>query len=209
MSRRLLLVQASAGGPDSATRKLASTFVKTWKSTFADHEVRERDVVAHPIPHVAQAYIANMRSAPRDDDGQDRKASFVLTKNLQCEVLEATHIVIATPMHIFSVPSSLKAWADHIFHNGVTFEGSSVGVKGLLSGKKVLLITSRGGDYRPPSPLADFDMLVPYFRKLFAFCGVSDFSSFDAHNAIFDAEDHAGQLEKMPNAVASFARNWV
>ncbi|MCR9195261.1 MAG: NAD(P)H-dependent oxidoreductase [Hyphomonas sp.] len=209
MTRKLLLVQASAGGPNSASRKLASLFVDAWKATFADHDVRERDVAADPIPHVAQAYLANMRSAPGRGDGQERRATFALTKTLQSEVLDATHIVIATPMHIFSVPSSLKAWADHIFHNGVTFAGSSTGVTGLLSGKKVVLITSRGGDYRPPSPLADFDMLVPYFRRLFAFCGVSDFASFDAHNAIFNAEDHAAQLEKMPDEMASFAQNWV
>ena len=209
MTRKLLLVQASAGGSNSATRKLAAFFVDAWKERFADHEVYERDVAADPIPHVSQAYLANMRNAPGPGDGLDRRVSFERTKTLQTEVLDATHIVIATPMHIFSVPSSLKAWADHIFHNGVTFEGSASGVTGLLTGKKVVLLTSRGGDYRPPSPLADFDMLVPYFEKLFVFCGVSDFSSFDAHNAIFDAEDHAEQWRMMPNEVTSFAQNWA
>lgn len=209
MSKKLLLVEASAGGPDSATRKLADRFAKAWAGSFEDGEIVERDVVADPIPHVDKAYLANMRSEPQNRDGTDRMESFRLTQMLQREVLDATHIVIATPMHIFSVPSSLKAWVDHIFHNGVVFDGGPEGVTGLLGGKKVLLITSRGGDYRPSSLLAAFDMLVPYFEKLFAFCGVSDFTSFDAHNAMFDPADHTAQLEAIPEEIEGFARSWA
>lgn len=208
MTSNLLLVHASAGGDNSATRKLANCFVDHWRQRFEDSEMITRDVVANPIPHVGKAYLANMNSKPHDEAGGERIASYELTEVLQNEVLAATHIVIATPMHIFSVPSSLKAWTDHIFHNGVVFEGSATGIIGLLGGKKVLLITSRGGDYRAPSPLAEFDMLVPYFEKLFAFCGVSDFASIDAHNAMFDPADHEAQLGTLPDKLKDFAKSW-
>ncbi|MEO1230637.1 MAG: NAD(P)H-dependent oxidoreductase [Myxococcota bacterium] len=205
---QLLLVQASASGEGSATRRLASRFAEAWRKSHRSAGWTERDVAEAPIPHVGAAYLANMLEPPRSESDGERHQSFRLTKTLQREVLSASHIVISTPMHIFSVPSSLKAWVDHIFHEGVVFEGGAEGVKGLLGGKRVLLITSRGGDYRPPSPLTDFDMLVPYFRSLFLFCGVDDFFSFDVHNASFDPIDHQAQLDALPRDIEAFARSW-
>ena len=209
MSKSLVLVEASAAGPTASTKRLAAAFIDAWSQAFDSATITRRDVSVERIPHVGLPFIRNLVKAPTAADGKARMESFELTQTLQSELLTATHIVISTPMHIFSVPSSLKAWIDHIFHDGVVFEGDANGVRGLLSGKKVLLITSRGGDYRAASPLAEFDMLGPYFRKLFAFCGVDDFNTFDAHNALFDEQDHAQQLDVLPDEIRGFAATWA
>lgn len=210
MAKHLLVLEASAAGPNSSTRRIANVFLDAWSVAEPGATVTRRDVVADPIPHVGADYIANMRSTPGSTASRGRKDSARLTQILQSEVLSASHIMIATPMHIFSVPSSLKAWCDHIFHNGVTFRGSAEGLEGLLGGRKVFLITSRGGDYRPPSPLAEFDMLTPYFQRLFAFCGATDFTALDVHNGMFDPDDHAAlvgaALADVRAQVAAWAR---
>lgn len=204
----MLAVEASAGGAASATRRLASMFIDTWSAAYPGASVLRRDVAADPIPHVGADFLRNMREAPDDEASRSRKETARRTEILRGELLGATHLLIASPMHIFSMPSSVKAWADHIFHEGVVFEASEQGIRGLLDGLKVVLVTSRGGDYRPPSPLAEFDMLSPYFRKLFEFCGVSDFQSFDVHNGMFDPPDHAGQVDALLQDIVVFARKW-
>ena len=46
--------------------------------------------------------------------------------------------VIASPMYNFGVPSSLKAWIDHLVRPGVTFRYGANGAEGPIKGKKVI-----------------------------------------------------------------------
>ena len=48
-------------------------------------------------------------------------------------------------MYNFSIPSTLKAWIDHITRAGRTFSYGAAGAEGLLKGRKVFIITGRGG----------------------------------------------------------------
>ena len=50
----------------------------------------------------------------------------------------------------------------------------------LVHGKRMVCITSRGGDYSPQGPLAPFDFLEPYLRTIFNFIGVTDIDFINA-----------------------------
>jgi FMN-dependent NADH-azoreductase len=56
------------------------------------------------------------------------------------------------------------------------------GPKGLLSGKKVYIITSRGGAFRPGTPSERFDYQAPYLRHILAFIGLTDVTFIHAEN---------------------------
>jgi FMN-dependent NADH-azoreductase len=74
------------------------------------------------------------------------------------EELEAADvIVLAVPMYNFSIPSTLKAWIDHVARAGRTFRYTAAGPEGLLKGKKVFVITGRGGIYSGDSPAKVLD----------------------------------------------------
>jgi FMN-dependent NADH-azoreductase len=88
-------------------------------------------------------------------------------------VSAADVIVIAVPMHNFSIPSSLKAWIDHIVRPGRTFSYSEKGPKGLIEGKKVVLVLARGGIYST-GPMQQFDFQEPYLRAVLGFMGMTD-----------------------------------
>ena len=53
-------------------------------------------------------------------------------------------LVIASPMWNFGLPSSLKAWIDHIVRAGKTFNYAGAGVEGLAKGKKAVLVLILG-----------------------------------------------------------------
>jgi len=48
-------------------------------------------------------------------------------------------------MHNFSVPSTLRAYFDHVARAGVTFRYTAQGPQGLLTGKRAVLFVTRGG----------------------------------------------------------------
>lgn len=83
-------------------------------------------------------------------------------------MLAADVLVIAAPMYNFMIPSTLKAWFDHVLRAGVTFRYGANGPEGLLRGKRAVVLTARGGIYAGGPQ----DLQEPYLRQLLAFIGI-------------------------------------
>jgi len=56
-------------------------------------------------------------------------------------------VVIATPVHNYTVPSALKTWIDHIVRVRRTFNITPNGKVGLLRDRPVFVAVSSGGRY--------------------------------------------------------------
>jgi FMN-dependent NADH-azoreductase len=85
-------------------------------------------------------------------------------------------------MHNFTISARLKAWLDQVVRFGKTFAYGESGPKGLVTGKKVYVFTSRGGAYAPGTPFAQFDFQEPYLRHILAFIGMTDVTFIHAEN---------------------------
>jgi FMN-dependent NADH-azoreductase len=96
-----------------------------------------------------------------------------LSDELIAELCDVDTLVIGAPMYNFSVSTLLRSWFDHVLRPGQTFSYSEAGPKGLLAGKKVIVIESRGGLYSE-GPAAAFDFQEPYLRHLLGFVGITD-----------------------------------
>jgi FMN-dependent NADH-azoreductase len=70
-------------------------------------------------------------------------------------------------MYNFSVPSTLRAYFDHIARAGVTFRYSSAGPEGLLKGRRTVVFVTRGGIYAEGA-----DTQTPYLRQFLGFIGL-------------------------------------
>ncbi len=77
-------------------------------------------------------------------------------------------------MYNFSVPSTLKAWLDHVARAGRTFRYTATGSEGLLKDKKIYVIVSRGGFYAGDGPAHSLDFQEPYLQAVFGFLGLTD-----------------------------------
>src|SRR5579872_5325723 len=78
-------------------------------------------------------------------------------------------------MYNFSISSQLKAWIDRIVKAGRTFRYTDAGPVGLAAGKRVVIVSARGGIYTTPDRSA-WDFQEGYLRLVFAFVGVTDIS---------------------------------
>jgi FMN-dependent NADH-azoreductase len=96
------------------------------------------------------------------------------------ELLDADVIVIGAPMHNFNIPTSLKAYIDQIARADRTFAYTANGPEGLAKGKKLFVITARGGLYGPGSPAEALNHQTPYLKTFFAFLGITDVTFIDA-----------------------------
>jgi FMN-dependent NADH-azoreductase len=177
---KLLQVDASPRR-DSVSRQLTQHFAANWRRQFPQGQIIHRDLAASAIPMIDDDWIEGAHANPQEHTRAQREA-LEFSDAAIAEVEAADVIVIGDPMHNFAVSARLKAWLDQLVRAGRTFSFAESGPKGLLSGKKVYVLTSRGGAYRPGTPLAEFDFQEPYLRRVLAFIGLSDVTFIHAEN---------------------------
>lgn len=186
---KLLHIDASALGDNSVSRQLSAAVVGRFKDSATDLDVAYRDLDANPIPHLRGSSLAQL------DATETAAAQQVLEQFLAADV-----VVIGAPMYNFSIPSTLKAWIDRVAVAGKTFKYTEAGPVGLAGGKRVIIVSSRGGIYTD-SP-ADFQ--EPLLRQVFAFMGINDVEFVRAEGIAYSPKHReeaiAAALANLPEA---------
>lgn len=159
----LLHIDSSLNGDRSHSRAVTAAFREAWQEEHPEGTVIYRDLAADPVPHIeATAYYAGY-VAPADRSPEQKEA-FALREKLIEEAESADAILLGAPMYNWSIASNLKAWLDHVIAVGRTCMAESP----TLAGKHVVVVTSRGGSYRPGTPEEGNDHLEPYLQMVLA-----------------------------------------
>jgi FMN-dependent NADH-azoreductase len=168
---KLLQIDSSAR-TTSVTRRLTTKFAEEWRKNQPGGEVIQRDLSATTFPQITDDWNATHLE---DSKMTPAQRSYLSTSDALIQELEAADtVVIGAPMYNFTIPSSLKAWIDQIVRLGKTVGYGPNGPQGLLANKKVVVITSRGGDYEKGTPKQAFDFQEPYLRHILGFIGLTD-----------------------------------
>lgn len=177
---KLLRIDSSARR-NSVSRQLTQKFVEIWKKENPSGEVIERDLATTSLPlitdewtHAAHSDLLALTPAQRE--------TLAVSDTLIEELLAADTIVIGAPMYNLTVSAPLKGWIDQIVRIGRTFLYGAAGPQGVLTNKKVIVLTSRGGAFRPGTPTAQFDHQEPYLRHILGFIGLTDITFIHAEN---------------------------
>ncbi|MFF0777776.1 MULTISPECIES: FMN-dependent NADH-azoreductase [unclassified Streptomyces] len=156
----LLHIDTSLNGENSHSRAVTTAFREVWESRHPHGTVIHRDLDADPVPHLrADAYYAGY-VAPADRSPEQRDA-FALRARLVEEAEAADVILLGAPMYNYSIPSTLKAWIDHVFVVGRT----AMTEHPSLAGKPAVVVTSRGGSYQKGTPQYGNDYVQSYLRQ--------------------------------------------
>ncbi|WP_218723604.1 FMN-dependent NADH-azoreductase [Pseudomonas bubulae] len=165
----VLIIESSARQQGSFSRQLTQQFISQWQAAHPTDQVTVRDLALHPVPHL-DANLLGGWMKPEAQRSADEHASLKRSDELTDELLAADVLVLAAPMYNFAIPSTLKAWLDHVLRAGVTFKYTETGPQGLLTGKKAYVLTARGGLYVGSTS----DHQEPYLRQVMAFVGIHD-----------------------------------
>ena len=195
----LLHIDASPRGDRSVSRSLSKAFVQARNPG----RVTYRDVSHEPIRFVSEAWVAGAFNPPETHEPEWAEAMRESDK-LVDELVAADEIVIGTPMYNLSVPAALKAWIDQIVRAGRTFTADEKGLRGLLTGKKALIIITSG------SPLAGtpYDFEEPYLRGILGFIGITDVTFVRVEGFSNPAADKAKLRADAEAKLVSLAKTW-
>ena len=171
----VLVIESSARQQGSVSRQLTAQFIANWSAANPADSIKVRDLAVDQVPHL-DANLLGGWMTPALQQSEAERAALALSNRLTDELLGADVLVLAAPMYNFTIPSTLKAWLDHVLRAGVTFKYSETGPQGLLSGKRAFVLTARGGIYAG----SGLDHQEPYLRQALAFVGIHDVSFIHA-----------------------------
>ena len=167
--KTLLQISSSIRSSDGESSRLAQRFADQWSSRNPGSRRIVRDLALNPVPHLDAARFDAFLSKP-GMRSSTQQAVVDFSDELISELKRADIIVLGLPMYNFGVPSTLKAYFDHVARAGITFRYAENGPVGLLTGKKAFVFATRGGLYRD-TPL---DTQSAYVRDFFRFIGIED-----------------------------------
>ncbi len=191
----ILHLSFSSRGSASESRGLAARILTHLLAIHPQATVVERMLGDEPLPHIDANYALAQHSATAEVGDQ---GSIARSDEAIAELRSADVVVIGTPMHNLTVPSSFKAWLDHVVRARKTFDVTSQGKKGLLRDRPVLVAVSSGGRFsgdRARQP----DFLTPYLSELLRMIGLRDVHFFSvegtggAKDSVARAREEAGQ----------------
>lgn len=166
----VLVVTSSVSGEASVSNRFVRRAVDALRRNDPEVQVVTRDLAEDPLPHLDAEAVAAIRGEPANavQEGARARSDAVVA-----EVEWADTLVIGAPMYNFGIPSTLKAWFDHLLRAGITFRYTEAGPQGLLEGKRAIVVLARGGLYSE-GPDQVLDAQEPHLRALLSFIGITE-----------------------------------
>ena len=165
----VLKLTSSLQGAAGQSSRLATAFVERLSAGRAGVRIVERDLARQPVPHLTAERFAAFTTGA-DQRTLAQQAIVAESDALIAELVAADTIVIGLPMYNFGVPSTLKAYFDHVARAGVTFRYTANGPEGLLRGKRAIVVAARGGRHAGTAQ----DTQTGYIRDFLRFLGMAD-----------------------------------
>lgn len=156
----------------SASIQLGMGIIEKLQAAYPGSTVQVRDLATQPFPHLEEAKLQSFYTPPVDRTPAQQEAARHSDEAI-AEIQEADILVIGAPLYNFGIPSTLKAWIDHIVRAGITFRYVDNAPLGLIQGKKVYVAMASGGIYSE-GPTAAYDFVAPYLVATLGFIGLTD-----------------------------------
>ncbi len=176
--KKLLVINASARTDRSKSRLLTETFVDRWKNIHTNPIISFRELGTADIPHINEKWItASFKpgAARTSEDIEVLKTSDTYIAELRA----ADIIVLGSPMYNWSIPSTLKAYIDHVIRFNETWKPNlnnpANPYTGLLENKTLVLLLSRGSSgYEEGEANAHMNFQSTYLKTVFNIIGISN-----------------------------------
>ncbi|MDE1335354.1 FMN-dependent NADH-azoreductase [Vibrio aestuarianus] len=192
---RVLALKSSILGDYSQSSKLLDNYL----TKFETQQVTLRDLAATPLPVLDFSVATALRAT--EDLSDEQQKIVAISDQLIAELNATDTLVIAAPMYNFTIPTQLKNWFDLIARAGVTFKYTESGVKGLIEGKKAVVITTRGGIHKDSAT----DNVTPYLKTILGFIGITDVEFVYAEALNMGEENAANGIQNATSQLEAIA----
>ncbi|HEY1055945.1 MAG TPA: NAD(P)H-dependent oxidoreductase [Emticicia sp.] len=171
--KKILHIISSPQGEASVSKKLGNAIIEKIQAKYPDSIIKERNLTTNLFPHLDQMQIGSWFT-PATNHSPEQAEAIKVSDEAIAEMQEADIYVIGAPFYNFAIPSTLKAYLDHIVRPGITFRYNEQGrPEGFLKNKKAYIATSSSGVYSA-GEFQSFDFVSPYLKFLLGLLGITD-----------------------------------
>jgi FMN-dependent NADH-azoreductase len=197
--KKILHIVASPREEDSRSLKVAESFLESFLQKNSDWVVDELNLWKEPLPPMTMKRVDGkyMLLGGKDLFGELKEAWEEIVQQID-RFKSADLYLLSTPMWNFNIPYVLKQYIDIIVQPKYLFHYTKSGPEGLIINKKMVVCTSRGGDYTPEA-MQGFDHQEPYLRAIFGFVGIKDMIFINAQPMDLGKEQ---EQQKVQEAIA-------
>ncbi len=189
--KNVLLVDCCIRREQSRTARLARAFIAALDlerfcvNVIRPDQERMRPLTGETLAERDRLLAEGALSRPRFDYARQFAA--------------ADDVVFAAPFWDLSFPALLKVYVENISVEGITFRTTPAGLEGLCQGKRLILLTTRGGYYGGTR----LEQATTYLAALGEFFGFEQFicigaegldTGIDPEGPIAEAEERAKAL---------------
>src|SRR5882762_5441103 len=111
--KKILNIISSVKGEDSFSTKLSNAVLEKIISIYPNSSINTRDLSRSPFPHLEEAVFTSFYT-PQEERTDEHKEAVLHSDGAINELMEADVVVIGVPIYNFGIPSTLKAWIDHV-----------------------------------------------------------------------------------------------
>ncbi|HPW57925.1 MAG TPA: NAD(P)H-dependent oxidoreductase [Candidatus Rifleibacterium sp.] len=199
--KKVLHIVASPRGMSSRTLRIADALIKKIRKQFPSAAIDTLDVFAEKLPEMNITRVKGkyMLMSGQELSG-DAVAAWEEIKAHIARFLAADIIIISTPMWNFGIPYRLKHYIDVVWQPGFIFKYTENGPVGLAAGRKVFVVSTRGGDYSAGTPAEPYDQITPYLKTVLGWAGITDLTFISGQP--MDANTEDGREAKIKEAIA-------
>jgi FMN-dependent NADH-azoreductase len=173
----ILHIHCSPRGQASESHRLSQHIIERLLRASGDAAPAVIDIDATRLPNVDDDYAAALSSPVDPADDVLARGALRQSSELIDALRQASHIVIATPMHNFTVSAALKVWIDHVVRVRSTFRITPEGKIGNLPDRPVYVAVSSGGDFSGEAARQP-DFLTPYLTHVLGTIGLKNVTFF-------------------------------
>ncbi|OIO37120.1 MAG: hypothetical protein AUJ75_04760 [Candidatus Omnitrophica bacterium CG1_02_49_10] len=197
--KTLLHVVATPRAEASRTLKVSGAFIDGLNKRYPGCRVDTLDLFGEKIPPLTAKRLDGKYTLLGGGDlsGESKDAWKEIISHIE-RFASADGYLISAPMWNFGIPYVLKHYIDVIVQPKYLFRYTDKGPEGLIKNKKMVIVTSRGGDYGPESPFHAYDHEEPYLKTVMGFIGITDIAFISAQP--MDAMGPDVQREKIEKA---------
>jgi FMN-dependent NADH-azoreductase len=206
MMKKLLHIIATPRGEESRTLQVSESFLEVFQKEHPEYLIDELNLAKEQLPPLTAMSVSGkyVLIGGKDIFGRLRDTWNEIIQYI--EQFKSSEIyLISTPMWNFHIPYPLKHYIDVIVQPKYLFRYTETGTEGLVKNKKMIIITSLGGQYDSEAT-HKLDFQEPYLRAIFGFVGITDIAFIKAEGMDLKDAKRKQRLEDAINAAKKIAK---
>lgn len=201
---KTLVISYLPRGNLSNTKKLLDIFLRNIKKEKIEHLDLTKNVPDFFMPSNLMAYMK--RNYGMEELNSSEKKSMHKMDKMTEQFKKSDIVVIAFPMHNFSLPAPIKAYFDSVMLKGETWDMNSKGFVGLMKGKKALILMTSGGKYEGEG--SKFDYAMSLAKAEFQFMGFDEINGISIGGTNMSGFNFEKEIENSQKEIKEIVGKW-